>query len=175
VNTQQKEEVVERLHETFLKTRSMVMVHYRGLNVEEINQLRRKCREANLEFRVVKNTLARRALKNTPHEGAAGYFKGPVSVALGFEDQTAPAKVLKEFMRTRKDKVALVGACVEGKVLNAEETQAFADLPSREVLLSRLLSAMQGPIRNFVSVLNGPIRQFVGVLEAIRAAKEKES
>lgn len=175
MNAQQKEEAVELLHEKFLKTQSMVMLHYRGLNVEEITQLRRKCREANLEFRVVKNTLARRALKDTPLEAAMDHFKGPVSVALGYEDQVAPAKVIKEFLKTRKGKVELVGACVEGKILTAEETKAFADLPPRDVLLSILLSAMQGPVRGFVSVLQGPIRQFVGVLEAIQAAKEKES
>lgn len=175
MNVGEKEQTVGRLHETFLRTRSMVMVHNRGLDVENMTRLRRKCREARLEFRVVKNTLARRAVKNTPMESAAPHFKGPVSVALGFEDQVTPAKVIREFLKTQKGTVELVGACMEGKFLTPQETEAVAQLPSREVLLSMLLSAMQGPIRNFVSVLQGPIRKFTGVLSAIRAEKEKQS
>ncbi|MDI3281140.1 MAG: 50S ribosomal protein L10 [Bacillota bacterium] len=166
-----KREVVKELQEKFASSQSVVLADYRGLNVKAMTDLRRRCREAGVEYRVVKNTLARLAARQAGLEGLEELLLGPVSLAFGYRDPVLPAKVLSEFARDHKE-LEIKGGVLQGKVVSYEAVKALADLPPREVLLARLVGGMQAPLSGLVAVLNGPLRQLVYALEAVRKQKE---
>jgi large subunit ribosomal protein L10 len=132
-------------------------------------------RSRAIDFRVIKNTLARQAAKNTPFELLDEEFSGPVSLVVSFDDVVAPARALAEFSKlgaTKNPKV--ICGVVEGKKVSPEQVKAMADLPSKEVLISQLLATMNGPTTNFVGALGGVLRKLVGTLEAIKEKKASE-
>ncbi len=166
---------VEELNGIFLKAKSAVLANYQGIEAPELTQLRSHMRGRSIDFRVIKNTLAREASKNTPFELLDEDFKGPVSLVISFEDAVAPAKALAEFAKsgaTKSPKV-LCGV-VEGKKITSAEVKALADLPPKEVLIAQLLATMNGPTTNFVGALSGLLRKLVGTLDAIREKKASE-
>jgi large subunit ribosomal protein L10 len=146
-----KKQVVAEIAEKFRASKSTVIVDYRGLNVAEITELRKQLREAGIEFKVYKNTLTRRALAEVGLEGLNDVFTGPNAIAFSNEDVVAPAKILSEFAK-KHEALEIKAGVIEGNIATLEEINALATLPSREGLLSMLLSVLQAPIRNFALV-----------------------
>ena len=166
---------VEELNGIFLKAKSAVLANYQGIEAPELTQLRSHMRGRAIDFRVIKNTLARQAAKNTPFELLDEEFSGPVSLVVSFDDPVAPAKALAEYAKSGATKSPeVICGVVEGKKVSPEEVKALADLPSKEVLISQLLATMNGPTTNFVGALNGVLRKLVGTLEAIKEKKASE-
>ncbi len=147
-----KQPVVEEISANIKDAQSVVLVDYRGLTVEQDTELRRTLREAGVTYKVYKNTLMARAFKGTAFEGLAPYLEGPSAAAISTEDATAPARVLAEFAK-KADKLEIKAGVVEGNLYDAQGMATIASIPSRDVLLSRLLGSMQSPITNFARVL----------------------
>ncbi|MBA4495877.1 50S ribosomal protein L10 [Paenactinomyces guangxiensis] len=144
---EQKKAVVSEIAEKLSNSKSTVVTDYRGLNVKQVNELRKQLREAGVEFKVLKNTLTRRATEQVGMSDLDTYLTGPTAIAFSNEDVVAPAKVLYNFSKENKA-LEIKGGVVEGKVVGFDEIKALADLPSREGLLSMLLSVLQAPVRN---------------------------
>lgn len=168
----EKVQVVTELSEKLSTTKSVVFADYRGLNVKEVTELRKKLRDAGVEYKVVKNTLARLAAQKAEVEGVNLYLTGPTAIALGLTDPVAPAKILSEFAKTHKN-LEIKGGVLQGKVIDLDGVKSLANLPSREVLLAQLLAGMQAPVTGFVSVLSGTMRKLVYALDAVRRTKEE--
>ncbi|WP_424769143.1 50S ribosomal protein L10 [Paenibacillus sp. sgz302251] len=145
---QEKQEAVAVIATKLTQSSSTVIADYRGLNVAQVTELRKQLREAGVEFQVLKNSLVRRATEGTELSGLNDILTGPTAIAFGSEDSIAPAKILNNFAK-KNDALKLKGGVVEGKVVDAEQIKALAELPSREGLLSMLLSVLQAPVRNF--------------------------
>lgn len=145
---EQKKAIVAEIAEKLSQSKSTIVTDYRGLNVKQVNELRKKLREAGVEYKVLKNTLTRRATEQVGLTELDQYLTGPTAIAFSNEDVVAPAKILHTFAKENKA-LEIKGGVVEGKVVGLEEIKALADLPSREGLLSMLLSVLQAPIRNF--------------------------
>jgi large subunit ribosomal protein L7/L12 len=142
--------------------------------VNDITELRKQLRGAKAEFRVVKNTLAARAVDGTSLAEAKPYFKGPMALVIGYDDPVLPTKVLRDFLKGEKrdEKVRITAGVLEGQLVQPAQIAAIAGLPSKPVLLSMLLSTMQGPVRGLVYTLNGVVGQVVRVLAAIQGTKK---
>ncbi len=134
------------------KSTAAVLVDYRGLTVEQDTNLRKKLREAGVVYKVYKNTYMKRAFEGTPYEALAVDLDGPSAVAFGMDDATAPARVLAEFMKTAP-KLEFKAGVVEGTYYDANKIQAVATIPSREILISKLLGSLQSPVTNLARVL----------------------
>ncbi len=148
-----KQPVVAEISEGIKEAKSVVLVDYRGLTVEQDTELRRQLRAAGVSYKVYKNTMMNFAFKGTDFEQLAPYLNGPSAMAYSTEDATAPARVLAEFAK-KADKLEIKAGVVEGTAYDAKGMQAIASIPSREVLISRLLGSMQSPITNFARVMN---------------------
>ena len=144
---EQKQQAVEMITDKFREAKTTVLVDYRGLNVEQVTKLRTQLREADIEFKVYKNALTRRAAEAAELEGLKEYFVGPVAVAFSNEDVVAPAKILNDFAK-ENEALEIKAGVIEGNIATFEEVKALAELPSRDGLLSMLLSVLQAPIRN---------------------------
>jgi large subunit ribosomal protein L10 len=142
------------------------------LTVSQLQDLRGRLRAQEVEYRVVKNTLARRAAVEAGHEGFQNALKGPVAIAFGYGELGAPAKILGEFTRTTRIRLDIVGGLVEGRVMDPDQVRQTADLPPREVLLAQLLATLQSPIAQLVGTIQAPIQQLIGLLEAYREKLE---
>ena len=127
---------------------SVVVVDYRGLNVAQVTELRKQLREAGVEFKVYKNTLTRRAAEIAGVESINEVLTGPNAIAFSTEDVIAPAKIINEFAK-KNEALEIKAGIIEGTVSSAEDVKALAELPSRDGLLSMLLSVLQAPVRNF--------------------------
>lgn len=145
---QSKQEAVTVIAAKLAESSSTVVADYRGLNVSQVTELRKQLREAGIEFQVLKNSLVRRATEGTDYEGLNEILTGPTAIAFSKDDAIAPAKILNDFAK-KNDALKLKGGVVEGKVVSMEEIKALAELPSRDGLLSMLLSVLQAPMRNF--------------------------
>jgi len=170
---QEKEAVVNDIRQKFESSKTIVLADYRGLNVEEVTELRKKMREAGIEYKVLKNTMTSRAAKAANIEGLDRYLTGPTALAFSYNDYVAPAKILADFAKTHK-KLELKAGVLDGKVIDFEAVKNLADLPSREVLLGMVVGMMQAPMRGLVTVLAGPLRSFACAVEAIRKQKAGE-
>ena len=170
---QKKKKIVEELRERIDKSNIMVVFDFKGVDANSMAEFRKLLRRENAEIRVVKNTILYRACNGTPLYDKIDIFKGPSAVIFGYEDIVAPAKTLKEFLKDRGE-VKVKAGLVEGAYAPAEQIEALASLPSREVLLAQLLAAMQAPITNFVRTLNAVPQKAVMVLNAIKEEKEKQ-
>ena len=148
-----KAAIVEEVTEKFKTAASVVIVDYRGLTVDEVTKLRKQLRDANVEIRVIKNSILSRAAKAAGLEGLDEVFTGPTAVAFSNEDVVAPAKIIDKFSKEAKA-LEIKGGIIEGKVSTLEEVTALAKLPSREGLLSMLLSVLQAPVRNVAYAIN---------------------
>jgi large subunit ribosomal protein L10 len=166
----EKETVVANLHEKFKDAKSAILTDFTGLNVEQITQLRRSLDKSSAEYKVVKNTLLRRASHDTDIELLAEHFVGPLAIALAYEDPVAPVKILMEFSKTQLALVIKAGI-VTGTVMTSQDIKALANLPSREVLLTRLVSVLNALPTRLVQTLNNPIRDMVATLDAIKRKK----
>lgn len=165
MNKQEKKETIDELHEKFARAKTAVITGYTGINVEQITELRSKLRKSQVEYRVVKNTLARRAVQGTGLEPLKDYFVGPVGIALGFDDVVAPAKVLFEFNKTQ-EKLRLKIGVLDGKLLQQADIKALATLPSLNSLRGKIIGLLQAPASRMVGVLAAPGGQIARVLKA---------
>jgi len=163
-------ESVTELHEKFARAVSAVLADFRGLTVQEITDLRQQLRDASLELAVVKNTLARLAVQETPFERLSPYLKGPTSITLSYRDTVAPAKILSSYVK-KQPKLAVRAGLFEGEIVPAEKIAEIADLPPRDVILAQALAAMQGPLAGLVWTLQGVLSTFIGTLQAIHDKK----
>jgi large subunit ribosomal protein L10 len=144
---EQKVQIVNEITEKFKASQSTVVVDYRGLSVSELTELRKQLREAGVEFKVYKNSMTRRAVEAAELVALNESLTGPNAIAFSTEDVIAPAKILNDFAK-KHDALEIKAGVIEGNVATAEEIKALAELPSREGLLSMLLSVLQAPIRN---------------------------
>lgn len=164
-NLERKKVVVEEIKDKFSRAKSAVVVDYRGLSVEEANELRKSFREAGVEYKVYKNNLTKLAIKDTPYEELSQELTGPNAIAFGYEDPVVPAKIIKDFAKDHKN-LELKCGVVEGEYCNLEAITEIADIPSREVLLSRLLGSFKAPMSNFAYMLSNLIEKREGGEEA---------
>ena len=147
-----KQPIVQAIAEDVKDAASVVLVDYRGLTVEQDTQLRKQLREAGVTYKVYKNTMIRFAAKGTAFEALEPNLEGPTALAVSKEDATAPARILAEFAK-KADKLEIKGGVVEDTYYDAKGMQVIATIPSREVLLGKLLGSMQSPITNFARVI----------------------
>lgn len=168
---QAKAQIVEEIKEKISSSQSMVLVDYRGLNVAQLTELRKRYRDAGVDYKVYKNTMMRFAFKELGLEDFNEYLKGPSAVAFGINDPVSAAKVSTEFAKTN-DKLEIKAGIVDGKVINAEGVKNLAELPPREVLIAQVLGGFNAPIQGFANVLQGTIR---GLAIALNAIAEKKS
>ena len=169
---EQKVEQVDVLTEKLKKAKVAVLTDYRGLTVSQMQELRGKLRTGNVEYRVVKNTLARRAADAAGYKALESELKGPIAIAFGYEDLSLPPRLINEFVRTTRLKLEVVGGLVEGRVFNRDQVRQLADLPSRDVLLAQLLGTLQSPVGQLVGIMQTPLQQLMGVLEAYKSKLE---
>ncbi len=148
-----KQPIVDEIKEFASKAQSAVIVDYRGLTVEQDTAMRKKLREAGVVYKVYKNTMLKRAFEGTDYAQLDATLEGPTAIAFGMEDATAPARVLNEVAKGN-DKLEFKGAVVEGIFYDANGVKVIANIPSREVLISKLLGSLQSPITNFARVIN---------------------
>jgi large subunit ribosomal protein L10 len=173
LNLEEKKAVVADVSAQVAKAQAIVVAEYRGLGVGSMTQLRAKARTSGVYLRVLKNSLARRAVKDTPFEKLADQMIGPLVYGIS-SDPVAAAKVLHEFAKAN-DKFVIKAGAMPNAVISATEVAALANMPSREQLLSMLLGTMQAPVAKFVQTLNEVPSRFVRTLAAVRDQKEKAS
>jgi large subunit ribosomal protein L10 len=169
-----KAESVADLTARLKASSTAVLADYRGMTVGQMRELRTKLRDGGIEMVVVKNTLARRAAKAAGYEPLSTELVGPIAMIFAGEDVSAPARILNDYIRANR-KMAIKAGLLEGQVIKADSVVELADLPSREILLSRLLGAMQAPLGNLASVLQAPLSKFARTLDAVRTQKEPQS
>jgi len=168
----EKKAAVEEIADKLDRAKSLVFTDFVGLNVEEMTELRDKLREAGVEYKVVKNTLAKIAARQEGLDKLTDEFTGPTAIAFGMEDVVSPAKVLVDFDEEH-EVFDIKGGFLNGDLINDEKVKSLADIPSKEVLLSQLLAGMQAPISGLVNVLQGNIRGLVQVIDQIKNQKEE--
>lgn len=170
----ERAEMIEELSKEFGEAKGIYLTGIERIDVEKMTQLRAEFRRNGVQYRVVKNTLARRALGECGCEGLQDYIQGATGVAFTTEEATSPAKIIKDFHKANKDLLKVKAAYIEGTVFDGDQADKLADIPSREVLLSQLLSCLQAPVSNVASALNGILTKLVGTLEAVRTKNESE-
>ena len=169
---EQKAEQVELLTEKLRKAKVALLTDYRGLTVTQLQDLRGRLRTGNVEYRVIKNTLARRAAEAAGHPALEPELKGPIAIAFGYDDLSVPSKLINEFVRATRLKLDVKGGLVEGRVFSPDQVKQLADLPSRETLLAQLLGTLQSPVGQLVGIMQTPVQQLVGVLDAYKTKLE---
>ena len=179
-NFENKKVVVEEIREKFNNAKSAILVDYRGLTVGEATDLRSKFREAGVEYKVYKNNLVKLAIKESDFEGLSADLTGPNAIAFGYEDPVTPAKVVKDFSKDHKN-LELKAGVVEGMYYDTAKIIEIADIPSREVLLSRLVGSFQAPISGFARLLksisdsrveNGEVNEMPAEEPVVEATEE---
>ena len=169
---EQKAEQVEVLTEKLRKAKVALLTDYRGLTVTQLQELRGKLRTGDVEYRVVKNTLARRAAEAAGVPSLQPELEGPVAIAFGYDDLSMPSKLINEFVRTTRLKLDVKGGLVEGRVFTSDQVKQLADLPSRESLIAQLMGTLQSPVGQLVGIMQTPLQQLLGVLEAYKTKLE---
>jgi large subunit ribosomal protein L10 len=169
---EQKAEQVELLTEKLMKAKVAVLTDYRGLTVSQIQDLRGKLRTGDVEYRVVKNTLARRAAASAGVSELENELEGPIAIALGYDDLSTPSKLINEWVRTTRLKLDVKGGLVEGRVFSPDQVRQLADLPSRETLIAQLMGTLQSPVGQLVGIMQTPLQQLLGVLDAYKTKLE---
>ncbi|EIJ43722.1 ribosomal protein L10 [Beggiatoa alba B18LD] len=166
-----KQAIIAEVSEVAVKAHSAVVAEYRGMTVAELTKLRVDARQANVYVRVIKNTLARRAVEGTSLKCIQEVLKGPVILALSGEDPGAPARVFRDFLKTNQ-KMVVKGVAIGGQLFGAEDLDKVAKLPTREEAIASLMSVIQAPITKFVRTLAEPHAKLVRTVAAIRDSKE---
>jgi len=170
-NIESKKQIVAEISHKFKNAKSIVLVDYKGISVEKATLLRNKARDANVDYKVYKNTLARIAAKESECEGLTDYLIGSIAIAVSETDEVAPAKILFDFIKENKI-LEIKGGYVDGKVVSAKEVEHLATLPSKEELIAKMLGSLKSPLYGLANVLNGNIRGLAVALNAIKEKKE---
>jgi large subunit ribosomal protein L10 len=168
----EKVTAVEELEKHLRASPVVILTDYRGLTVDEIGALRGRLREANVEYRVAKNTLLAIAAERCGYTGLLRFLTGPTAVVFGRDDPGVPARVLQEFIRQYR-KLEIKGGVVSGEAVNADEVRILATLPSRPELLAMAVGLIQAPLRAVAVVLSAPARGLVTALDALRVKREE--
>jgi large subunit ribosomal protein L10 len=171
VKLENKKQIVEDLHGRFAKSSLVILTDFKGLDVASVSDLRRKLKQAGVDYKVAKNTLLARASENTPVAVLKDHFQGPGAVAISYEDPVAPAKILAKFADDSK-KLEIRAGVLNGQLIDLNAVKQLAALPSREALLGQLLSVMVGVPTSVVRVLAEVPRSLLNVLNAMKDKKE---
>ncbi len=166
MSREKKAQVIDSLQQLFSKCSIGILTDYRGLSVLEMTRLRRKLRDSGVDYKVVKNTLARLAAQRGGRGELADIFAGPIAIAFGYGDIVEPAKLLADYIQESKTDLTIKGGFLGGRLLTVEEVTTLPKLPSREVLLARVVGGVQSPISALVSRLAAPLQGMVGLLQA---------
>ena len=171
LNLEQKQAVVAEVAARLARAQAVIVAEYRGLDVEHVTQLRTRARKSGLYLRVLKNTLARRAVKGTPFEKLSEKMVGPLMYGIA-SDPVAGAKVLSEFAR-ENERFVIRGGAMPNRLMSDKDVKALALLPSREELLAKLIGTLQAPVARLVRTMNEVPAKFARALAAVRDAKEQ--
>jgi len=171
LNRSEKEQVIQELRDGFSRAKAIVFTDYRGLTVAQLSDLRKILREGNFEYKVVKNTLAGIASEGTSVSVAKASFKGPIGIAISYDDPVLTVKKVLEFAK-KNDKLKVKAGLVEGALCSTDDLKAIADLPSRQVLLSIMAGTFQAPLTKMACLLNATLSQFEYALEALKNKKD---
>ena len=166
MSREKKTQIIDMLQKDISNCIIGILTDYRGLTTPEITALRRKLQVVGSEYKVVKNTLARFAAERADRDDLVSSFEGPIAIAFGFEGVIEPAKVLSDYIRTTRLSVGIKGGFLADKLLTSEEVMEIAALPSREVLVGKVVGTMKSPFWALVGCLSNPLRGLVGVLQA---------
>ncbi len=166
MSRQKKAQIIDKLQEAFSKCSVGILTNYRGLSTPEVTILRRRLRESGVEYKVVKNTLARFAAQRAGRDDLVSSFEGPVAIAFGYGDIIEPAKILADYIRTSKASLSIEGGFLSDRLLTGGDVMTLSALPSRELLLARVVGRMQSPISALAGCLVTPVRRIMGVLQA---------
>ncbi|OLZ10963.1 50S ribosomal protein L10 [Sulfobacillus thermosulfidooxidans] len=170
--TPQKAQIIEETREELEGSSSAVLANYRGLTVQQLNQLRENLRKGGVTLRVIKNTLIKRAADEVGIEGLEPYLEGPTAVAFSHDDPVAAAKLMTQAAREFR-KIEIKAGILGKRAIAAQEVRNLAELPSREVLLGKLVGTLNAPIQQLVWVLNAPLTNLARALDQIRQQKEQ--
>jgi len=170
---QEKIATVQELHEKFEKAGAVVLTDFIGLNVAQINEIRRSLRKSGAEYKVVKNTLARRAAEGTGVKQVEQYFEGPTGVVIGYDDIVAPFKVISDYVKKYEPFKVRIGV-LEGTVVEPEKVKEIANLPPRDVLISKAIGGIKGPLYGLAGTLQALLTGLVVALKQVAEKKEKE-
>lgn len=168
---EKKEEVIKGLKTGFDKAKAIIFTDYRGLTVAELSELRRLLREGNFEYRIVKNTLAKLASLQTPVSVAKDSFKGPVGIAISYDDPVLTVKKILEYSK-KNEKLKVNGGFIEGKFLPSEELRAVSEIPPRNILLSALAGGFKAPLSKLAGALNATVGNFVYAMNALKERRQ---
>ncbi len=169
-----KVRIINELPEVFTESSVGILTDYRGLSTAEITELRHTLRDSEIKYRVVKNTLARFAAERAGKNELANLLQGPVAIAFSYGDMTEPARILTEHIRTSKTSLSIKGGFLSDRALTSSDVETLATLPSKEILLGKVLGGMQSPVVTLISCLASPMRGVVGVLQARMKQLEEE-
>jgi large subunit ribosomal protein L10 len=172
LNRTEKEQVIGELHEKMAKARAAIVAEPKGLTVAVVTDLRKKLRDAKVDYRIVKNTLAARAAKGTPVEPLAEKFVGPTAIVLSYDDGIVAAKLIADFMKDREN-FTIRTAVIEGQVTDAKGVQALAKLPGLQELRGQILGMLQAPATKLVRMIGTPGQQLARVVGARKEQLEK--
>lgn len=171
--TQQKIDTVKALSDLFQQAKGIYLADFTGLNVEQVNELRSLFYKQNAIYRVVKNTLIRQACEKSGYQDLLQHLEGPTALAISLHDPVLPVRLISEFTKGKEPQMPVIKAgMLEKLYVGADQIGAVKDIPSREVLLSQILSALQSPLAGFVGVLNEVLRSFLSVLDAVIEKKK---
>ncbi len=166
MSREKKAQIIDRLQEEFSNCSIGILTDYRGLSTTEITTLRHQLQESGSEYKVVKNTLARFAAERADREYLASSFEGPIAIAFGYGSLTEPAKVLADYIRTSGATVSIKGGFLADRLLTSGDVMNLSTLPSREILLAKVVGGMKSPFWSLVGCLANPLSGFVGLLQA---------
>ena len=168
--TAQKIDIVEKYTDKFKEAKCVYIADYSGIDVATVTEIRKKFRDQNIEYKVLKNRLAKLSLNNAGISELNDYLKGVNTFVIGYGDPVAPAKIFEDFNK-KKEILPLKAVLFEGKVFQAEQAKEIAKLPTREVLLGQLLGMLQSPMSKLAATLQAPMQKMAGVLNALKETK----
>ncbi|HEX9654145.1 MAG TPA: 50S ribosomal protein L10 [bacterium] len=169
--TADKAGVVDEITKRFKDSKSVFLTDFTGLNVQQMTELRRAFRRASVHYEVVKNTLARRSAQFAEYDSVIKYLEGPTALAFGISDPSAPARVIKEFKKST-DKLQIKACLFEGVLIGPDRIEEVANLPSREILLGRVLGVLNAPVTKLAFSLNAVLSKLAFAVDAVRKQKE---
>jgi large subunit ribosomal protein L10 len=172
--TPQKAAVIEKTRQSLANAQGVVLADYRGITVQQFGQLRAQLRKSGVTLTVIKNTLIQRAANEAGIEGLDPYLKGPTAVAVSYDDPVAPAKMMSLAARELR-KIEIKAGILGKQAIDARSVRELSDLPSREVLLSKVVGTFNAPIQQLAWVLNAPLGNLARVLDQVRIQKEQEN
>ena len=164
--TEKKAQSIKKIEEELAKANIGIFTDYRGLKTSEINSLRHKIQDIGGDYKVIKNTLARKAAENLNRSEITNSLEGPTAVAFGYDDIPQLAKTLSDYVRTSKMNLIIKGGFLNDRLLTVDDVNVVATLPSKEILISKVVSGIKSPLYMLASALSGPIRGLQNVLQA---------